>query len=83
MVWNHRVVRIKDGNGPGEDVLKFQEVHYDEDTGVPVGHSDIFTIGDTIEEMRELAQRLLKACDHPIMDEMAWPVQGPHPLRAR
>lgn len=69
MIWNHRVVRIKDGNGPGEDVLKFQEVHY-EDDGTPMGHSDIFTIGETIEEMRELAQRLLKACDAPIMDEM-------------
>ena len=69
MHWNHRIVRVKDGT---ETILKFAEVFYNED-GSLMAHGDPFMHGDTIEELRQTAERLLKATSQPVLDETDFP----------
>ena len=61
MIWNHRVVKTDEG-------VMFAEVFYRDSDKKPFGHTDIFSHGDGIEELKELAARLLKATELPILD---------------
>jgi hypothetical protein len=67
--WNHRIVRVKDGD---ETVLMFAEVHYNEDGGLMV-YTEPFIHGETLDEMRQTAERLLKATSQPVLDENDFP----------
>ena len=63
--WNHRVIRHTD---PWGDVYyTFAEVHYDED-GKPEAYTTVCMVGDDIDEMQEIANRLLVASAQPVLD---------------
>lgn len=64
MNWNHRVVRVKDGD---ETFLMLAEVYYNDD-GTPSGYSECFMHGDDMGELRQLVNRLADAVTHPILD---------------
>lgn len=61
MIWNHRVVKTDEG-------LMFAEVVYRDSDKKPFGHTNIFTHGDDVEELKSLATRLLKATELPVLD---------------
>jgi hypothetical protein len=65
MTWNHRVLRHIDAWG--DEYYTFAEVFYD-DNDKPEGYSTVCMVGDNIEEIREIANRLLKATDQPVLD---------------
>lgn len=65
MTWNHRVLRHIDAWG--DEYYTFAEVFYDDDDK-PEGYSTVCMVGDNIEEIREIANRLLKAADQPVLD---------------
>jgi hypothetical protein len=65
MTWNHRVLRHIDAWG--DEYYTFAEVFYDDDDK-PEGYSTVCMVGDNIEEIREIANRLLKATDQPVLD---------------
>lgn len=64
MDWNHRVVRVKDGD---ETFLMLAEVYYNDD-GTPSGYSECFMHGDDMGELRQLVNRLADAVTHPVID---------------
>jgi len=65
MIWNHRLVRIADGE---ETLLHLCEVFYN-DGGQPTGHSNPFLCGDTVEEMEELVRRMGVAVSRPVLND--------------
>ena len=65
MTWNHRVLRHIDAWG--DEYYTFAEVFYD-DNDKPEGYSTVCMVGDNIEEMRQIANRLLKAADQPVLE---------------
>ena len=65
MTWNHRVLRHIDAWG--DEYYTFAEVFYDDDDK-PEGYSTVCMVGDNIEEMRQIANRLLKAADQPVLE---------------
>lgn len=65
MFWNHRVVKCEDG-------VQFAEVFYRDSDKQPFGHTDIFFYGDDVEELKQLAARLLTATSLPILDPAAF-----------
>jgi hypothetical protein len=65
MTWNHRVLRHIDAWG--DEYYTFAEVFYDDDDK-PEGYSTVCMVGDNIEEIREIANRLLKAADQPVLE---------------
>lgn len=64
--WNHRMVHSKDEN-TGEDILELAEVYYRDD-GKPEMYGRPFLHSETVEGLRETAQRLLAACDKPVLE---------------
>jgi hypothetical protein len=65
MTWNHRVLRHVD---PWGDVYyTFAEVFYDDD-GKPDSYSTVCMVGDNIEEMQQIADRLLMATAQPVLE---------------
>jgi hypothetical protein len=65
MTWNHRVLRHIDAWG--DEYYTFAEVFYDDDDK-PEGYSTVCMVGDNIDEIRQIANRLLKAADQPVLD---------------
>lgn len=65
MTWNHRVLRHIDAWG--DEYYTFAEVFYD-DNDKPEGYSTVCMVGDNIDEMREIANRLLRAVDQPVLE---------------
>jgi hypothetical protein len=65
MTWNHRVLRHIDAWG--DEYYTFAEVFYD-DNDKPEGYSTVCMVGDNIEEIRQIANRLLKAADQPVLE---------------
>lgn len=65
MTWNHRVLRHIDAWG--DEYYTFAEVFYD-DNDKPEGYSTVCMVGDNIDEIRQIANRLLKAADQPVLD---------------
>jgi len=67
MNWNHRVVsRTLDGR----EYFEIVEVYYDAKQ-VPclMTESGSAPIGDTLKELEEEIQMMLKACKHPVITE--------------
>jgi len=66
MFWNHRVVRKTEA---GETLYMFAEVYYDDSTKLPFSYGEPFYHGDTMDELKELTDRLIKALDKPVLDD--------------
>lgn len=64
MKWNHRVVRVKDGD---EYMLLLAEVYYNDD-GTPSGYSECFMHSETKAGLVELTDRLAQAVERPIIN---------------
>jgi hypothetical protein len=64
--WNHRLMNCPSENG-GDDYYCFVEVHYED--GEPVGYTDAFMGGETVDEVRELVTRLYGALGTPVLHE--------------
>ena len=67
MNWNHRVMNCPSENG-GDDFYLFKEVYYD-DQDRPDSYSEPFMCGDSVDELKELLQRLEKALTLPVLHE--------------
>jgi hypothetical protein len=65
MTWNHRVLRHIDAWG--DEYYTFAEVFYD-DNDKPEGYSTVCMVGDNNDEIRQIANRLLKAADQPVLE---------------
>lgn len=65
--WSFRFVNMPSTNG-GEDWIELREVYFAE-SGVPLGHADPCLGGDDISEVKTLAQRWLRASEHPVLHE--------------
>ena len=66
MNWNHRVMNCPSENG-GEDLYTFKEVYYTDDK--PHSYSEPFMCGDSVDELKEMVQRLEKALGEPALHE--------------
>jgi hypothetical protein len=66
MGWNHRVMKSKDGD---DDYYQIHEVYYDKDDKVN-GYTARGTLpcGNSLEELREDLERMLKSLDKEILD---------------
>ena len=69
--WNERVIRFVD---PWGDVCYFfAEVTYDDD-GKPDAYSqEVCLVGDDIEELHLILDRLRTALDHPVLEAKDFP----------
>lgn len=69
-IWNHRVVRriVRDF---GEDVerLGIHEVFYDVEGETLWTDDPVSVEGESIDELRQTLGRMLRALDHPILDD--------------
>jgi hypothetical protein len=72
--WNHRIVHYK--SSLGDDVYQFAEVFYNDKGEFNGGWSDPFLVGDTPEELQELAQRLVTAAFKPVLEVELDPYGG-------
>jgi hypothetical protein len=69
MTWNHRVVRRASVVfGKPVEVLGIHEVFYGPDGGISWTTEPVAAEGDTLDELRETLERMLKALDQPIID---------------
>ena len=60
--WNHRIVKSEDGK------LHFAYVRFRYLEDCISGATGIYNSGETVEDMRKLANELLHACDAGIID---------------
>lgn len=65
MKWNHRIVRVKDGD---KHLLVFAEVYYNA-KGKPTGYTEPFMCSEELGGLRQLVNRLGDAINHDIIDE--------------
>lgn len=65
--WNHRIVKSVDDEGT--EFFSIQEVYYED--AVPTAHTlELSVEGETVEEIKETLNNMLKCCDEPIIDEL-------------
>lgn len=65
--WNHRVV-FEANDDPDFATYRFVEVHYGK-KNKPTSYGEPFMVGNTLEEMQELVDRLQKALAQPILTD--------------
>ena len=80
MHWNHRVISKQvpaDIKGNTETAYEIHEVYYNEE-GIPTSCTvdGITAFGETVEELKETLERMLKATEKPIL-EMSYFVNLP------
>lgn len=65
--WNHRVMKRKID---GEDVYAIHEVYYemDDEDRILWTENDVAPCGETLEELKQELQRMLKATEKPVLD---------------
>ena len=70
MSWNHRVVRRSYTHADGyvEDTYQIHEAYYDVEPKLLLTISGVSAIGNTVQELREDLERMLKALDKPVLD---------------
>jgi len=72
MTWNHRVVRRtwRKGEVDEEKEYAIHEAYYgrDDDGGISITADHKAPYGETVEELRETLQRMLRALDRPVLD---------------
>lgn len=72
--WNHRVMLHAKADA-GDDYYVLTEVHYD--AGIPRLYADNATVGgNSIEELRETLERMLRALDKPVLTPADFPQRG-------
>ena len=69
--WNHRV--MKRANEHGETWYEIHEVFYDHGQGeseprLSWTEEAIAPVGETLEELKTELERMLRACDAPVLD---------------
>jgi hypothetical protein len=71
MKWNHRVLRLKDADGPGYDLLTICEAYFEEETPevVKMHGSERAPFGESIEDLRWVLTKMLEALDKPIIED--------------
>ena len=68
--WDYRIVRRESEDG-SDEWYSIQEIYYDEETEKPIAQTiDLQVEGDTISGMRTQLERMLKALDQPVLDEI-------------
>lgn len=67
MTWNHRVVKFKTPHG---DYLGICEAYYDEHGKVFAHDKEPSVRGDTLEELRQSLDWMLKSLDKPIVESI-------------
>ena len=66
MSWNHRLMKMKDGE---DDFYQIHEVHYDKDGEVKGYTKNGATVGgNNIEEVKWVLREMLAALDKPVLD---------------
>lgn len=72
MTWNYRVFRHH-GIGPGDTTIpyfKIHEAYYDEEDNFHGMTQAVYPQGETIEELRDDLDWMIKALDAPVLE---WP----------
>ena len=67
MYWNNRLVRIVDDNFPDEVFIEVQEVYYNS-KDEPCGYCDPCLGGDSVEEAKQVYDRIAEAFTKPVLD---------------
>ena len=62
MSWNYRVVK----NSPG--MYTINDVYYDDNKDIVNVGRESPVIGDDIDELKWVLQKMLEACDKPVID---------------
>ena len=66
MSWNHRVMKMKDGE---DDFYQIHEVFYDKEGNVESYTKNGVTVGgNNIEEVKWVLQEMLAALEKPVLD---------------
>ena len=67
MYWNNRLVRIVEDKFPDEVFIEVQEVYYN-DKDEPCGYCDPCLGGDSVEEAKQVYDRIAEAFTKPVLD---------------
>ena len=62
--WNNRIV-FYDG------AFRVREVHYED--GEPIGHTQSFLLGDSVDDLRKTYERMQEAFKSPVLREEDFP----------
>lgn len=65
MKWNHRVFNIKEQNN-GENLFEVRETYYDQNK--VIGSCDLRVMGETLEELKWIAEQIIKSIDEPVLE---------------
>ena len=70
MGWNHRVVKRTYPEPSGETFYQIHEAYYGlNGSGKPsITVDPMYAIGESVDELRETLQRMLRALDKPVLD---------------
>jgi len=71
MVWNHRIVKRVYHHASGDETTyQIHEVYYDEIGSEPTNITldPIAPLGETVEELKEELNRMLRALEHPVLN---------------
>jgi hypothetical protein len=67
MYWNNRLVRIVEDKFPDEVFVEVQEVYYN-DKDEPCGYCDPCLGGESVEEAKQVYERIAEAFTKPVLD---------------
>ena len=67
MYWNNRLVRIVEDKFPDEVFIEVQEVYYN-DKDEPCGYCDPCLGGESVEEAKQVYERIAEAFTKPVLD---------------
>ena len=68
MTWNFRVFKVE---RMGEEMFSIREAYYDDAGDLDGFTGPIAPQGDTVDDLRKELQRMLAACDRPVLDDTA------------
>lgn len=64
--WNHRVVKQTDGD---ETWFGIHEVFYDEEQGTGWTENAVSVIGQSVDDLRWVLEKMLLALDKPVIED--------------
>ena len=67
MTWTYRLIDITDENH-GDYLLGLYEVFFDND-GLPMGYTEVSTVGESVHELRQVIERYALALDKPVLQK--------------
>ena len=68
MHWNHRVVKRTYPAPSNETFYQIHEAYYGVENKPAITEEPDYPLGESIEELREDLQRMLRALDKPVLD---------------